>query len=152
MTEPPKRGHVAEAEIILNLWYVHDDAGFIYSLRARCYVGSGNDESDLLKLREFAEKDYVIAHPFPVPNRFHSTVVEGNVQRKIPAVHGGSLDPLGGPQALFEDAFLELDRQLPADTKLSIGKDPLVCITPLVADENDEIKSNFRRRARFDQQ
>ena len=35
-------------EIILNLWYVIDDDGLIYSLRARCYVHSGTDEEKRL--------------------------------------------------------------------------------------------------------
>ena len=38
-------------EIILNLWYVIDDEGLIYSLRARCYVHSGTDEEKLAFLR-----------------------------------------------------------------------------------------------------
>lgn len=29
------------AELILNLWYIYDDTGVVYSLRARCYFGSG---------------------------------------------------------------------------------------------------------------
>ena len=66
---------MADNEIILNLWYVHDNNGFIYSLRARCYVGSGADDEKLTLLRRFAQTDYLIAQPFPIPERFHTTIV-----------------------------------------------------------------------------
>ena len=55
-------------EIILNLWYVYDDLGFIYHLRARCYVRSGSDEEKLEFLRRCAETDYMIAQVFPIPD------------------------------------------------------------------------------------
>lgn len=51
---------MADNEIILNLRYVHDDNGFIYSLRARCYVGSGADDEKLALLRRFAQTDCLI--------------------------------------------------------------------------------------------
>jgi hypothetical protein len=140
---------LADNEIILNLWYVHDDNGFVYSLRARCYIGSGADDEKLTLLRQFAEKDYMIAQPFPIPERFHTTVVEGNTQKKVAVIHLDSLEPIGGPQVLFEDAFATLDRQLPAQTNLSIGQQPLICITPLLADDNGEIRPRFKTRREF---
>lgn len=140
---------MADNEIILNLWYVHDDNGFIYSLRARCYVGSGADDEKLAFLRRFAQTDYLIAQQFPVPERFHTTIVEGNTRKKMAVVHLESLEPIGGPQVLFEDAFTALERQLPAQTDLSIGQQPLICITPLLADDNDKIKPSFKGRMKF---
>lgn len=143
-------GVVDNTELILNLWYIYDDTGHIYSLRARCYVGSGNDEKKLELLRQFSETDYLIAQPFPVPERFHTILVrEGNVQEKVPVVHLTSLEPLGGPKVLFEDAFVALEQQLPAQTKLSISQQPLLCITPLLADENDEIKPHFTKSGKL---
>jgi hypothetical protein len=140
---------VENAELILNLWYVFDDTGLVYSLRARCYVGSGDDEAKLALLRRFAQIDYLIAQPFPVPERFHTTIVEGNTQKKVPVVHLTSLEPFGGPQVLFEEAFVALERQLPAQTDLSIGQQPLLCITPLLADDNGKIKPSFKSRTKF---
>lgn len=137
------------AEIILNLWYVHDDTGHIYSLRARCYVGSGDDESKLASLRRFAQVDYLIAQPFPVPERFHTTIVEGNSHTKLPVVHLTSIEPLGGPQVLFEEAFVALEQLLPAQTDLSIGQQPLLCITPLLAGDDGQIKPNFKGRTKI---
>jgi hypothetical protein len=140
---------LADNEIILNLWYVHDDNGFIYSLRARCYVGSGADDEKLTLLRRFAQTDYLIAQPFPIPERFHTTIVEGNTQKKAPVIHLESLEPLGGAQVLFEEAFAALERQLPAQTNLTIGQQPLICITPLLADDNGEIRPSFKARRKI---
>jgi len=131
---------VEKLEIILNLWYVYDETGFIYSLRARCYLGSGDDQEKLALIRRFAPIDYLIAQPFPVPKRFHTTIVEGDRQERLPVVSVASLEALGGPGVLFEEAFVVLEKQLPAQTQLSIGKQPLCCITPLLADANDNIK------------
>lgn len=74
----------SEPEIILNLWYVHDEAGIIYSLRARAYVGFGSDKEKLALLQSHALVDYLIATPFPVPGRFHTTVIEVEGSRKCP--------------------------------------------------------------------
>jgi hypothetical protein len=79
-----------------------------------------------------------------LPERFHTTIVEGNTQKKLPIVHLASLDPLGGPQVLFEEAFAALERQLPAQTNLSISQQPLICITPLLADDNGAIRPSFK--------
>ena len=63
------RMELSSPEIIMNLWYVIDDLGVIYSLRARCYVHSGSDEEKLAFLRSCAETDFLIAQSFPVPER-----------------------------------------------------------------------------------
>ena len=137
------------AEIILNLWYVYDDTGHIYSLRARCYVGSGSDDEKLVLLSRFAPIDYLIAQPFPIPERFHTTFVQDDTKKKLPVVHITSLESLGGPQVLFEEAYVALENQLPAQTKLGIGQQPLVCITPIFGDDEGEIGPRFSGRTRI---
>ena len=137
------------AEIILNLWYIYDDTGHIYSLRARCYVGSDSDEEKLALLRQFAPVDYLIAQPFPIPERFHTTFVEGDTKKKLPVIHITSVEPLGGHEVLFEEAFVELEKQLPAQTRLKIGQQPLLCITPLMIDDSGEIKPHFSGRTKI---
>ena len=141
---------MTNTEIILNLWYIFDDTGCVYSLRARCYVGSGDDEEKLELLHRFAHIDYLIAQPFPIPERFHTTIVEGTTSKKMPVVYLASLEALGGPQVLFEDSFIELERQLPAQTNLSICQQPLLCMTPLLVASNGEIKPKFKGRTTFD--
>lgn len=127
-------------EIILNLWYVVDDLGMIYSLRARCYVHSGTDEEKLAFLRSCAETDFLVAQPFPIPERLHATVVEGNNRQKMPVASHSTLQATDGVGVLFEEVFEQMEKQLPAQTKLSFRRDPLVCITPLLGDEHGNMR------------
>jgi hypothetical protein len=62
-------------EIIVNLWFVHDDLGAIYSLRGRAFVGTGTDEEKLALLERLSWIDYLIAQPFPIPQQFHTHFV-----------------------------------------------------------------------------
>ena len=139
---------MSNPEIILNLWYVMDDLGMIYSLRARCYVQSSSDEEKLAFLRGFAETDYFIAQPFPIPERLHTTIIEGDERRKMAVADHAALEVLGGAKS-FQEVFQEMDKQLPAQTKLSIGQDPLVCITPLLADEVGNMHPLTAQRAKL---
>jgi hypothetical protein len=139
----------SDLEIVLNLWYIYDEDGIIYSLRARCYVASGTDEEKLTLLRQFAATDYLIAQPFPIPERFHTRLLNCPEQPKLSIAAFQALQPDGGVQILFEDAFKELDKQLPMQTKLTIGSDPLVCITPLLADDNDKLHPQTERQGRL---
>jgi len=132
-----------DPEIILNLWYVYDDMGIIYSLRARAYLGFGTDEEKLAFLQQFARTDYLIAQPFPIPDRLQMKLVEGTEKRKLPVVPKQAVDALGGAYVLFEEVFLQLEKQMPAQTRLTIGKNPLVCITPLLGDNKNNILPCF---------
>src|SRR5579872_1207440 len=131
---------MSSPEIIMNLWYVIDDLGMIYSLRARCYVHSGTDEEKLGFLRGCAETDFLIAQSFPVPERLHTTVIEGENRQRMPVASHGALEATGGVGLLFEEVYQEMEKQLPAQTKLYIGRDPLVCITPLLSDEHGNMR------------
>lgn len=137
-------------EIVLNLWYVHDEDGFIYSLRARCYVASGTDEEKLSLLRESAVVDYLIAQQFPIPEQFHTKFVGTSVSKKLGVVHKSHLAGLDSPIAIFEDAFKQLNSKLPATTKLSIPQDPVAVITPLSMDENGELRPQFEGRVKIE--
>jgi hypothetical protein len=136
-------------EIILNLWYVYDNLGMIYSLLARCYVGTGTDEEKLASLHRFAHTDYLIAQHFPLPPRLHTTLVSDGAQKTLPMVSRRAVDELGGTHLLFEEVFAEMEKQLPARTRLSIGRNRLVCITPLPADEEGRIRPEYSRRERM---
>jgi len=126
-------------EIILNLWFVIDDGGLIYSLRARCYVHSGTDEEKLAFLRSFATTDFLIAQPFPIPERFHTTLVNGEREQAVPMASYGGLQAMGDFGSLFEDVFEMMGDQLPAQTKLRIEQQPIVCMTPLLGDEDGNV-------------
>jgi len=141
-----------EPEIILNLWYIFDGTGMIHSLRARPYVHSGSDEEKLAFLQRFAQTDYLIARPFRIPECFHSAVTEGKVRKKMPVMLMQILETHGGPVTaadLFDEAFREIEKDLPAQTTLSIPEGPLVCMTGLYADENGSIRPQIDGQVRF---
>jgi hypothetical protein len=142
----------SEPEIILNLWYVFDDTGMIYSLRARPYIQSGSDEEKLAFLQRSARTDYLIARPFPIPERFHSTITEGKVRKKMPVMLVQALEIHGGPVTaadLFDEAFREIEKDLPAQTTLSIPEEPLICMTGLYADDHGDIRPQIGGQMRF---
>ena len=135
-------------EIILNLWYLGDDLGMIYSLRARTYVGIGSNEEKLAFLRSRASIDYLVAQPFSIPPRFHIALVDGSVKKKVAATSVSSVDLMGGLIVLFEDAIRELEDALPAQTTLSIPQSSLFCMTPLMADSEDRLHPVTRPNSR----
>jgi len=142
-----------EPKIILNLWYVFDDTGTVYSLRARAYVQRGSDEEKLRFLQRFAETDYLIARPFPIPERFHTMVVEGRTKRKMPVMPTQLLETHGGPVTaadLFDEAFKQIEKDLPAQTRLSIPEDPLICLTGLYADDDGNVRPRIDGQVRID--
>ena len=123
-----------EEEIILNLWYVYDDKGIIYSLRIKPYVMIGSDGEKIEFLKERARHDYLVACPFPIPNEF-KTQIEG----KIYDVALIEIVNTGNAIALFEEAIQQTEKLLPMQTELSIPESPIVVITPLFADNNDKL-------------
>ena len=48
---------------------------------------------------------------------------------------------------MFEEVFVELEKQL--QTKLSIGPNPLVCITPVVGDNESRMTAVTSPQVRF---
>ena len=122
------------AEITLNLWYVVDDLGFIYSLRVRAYVGQGSDDKKLEQLRSLASIDYLIARIFSIPKKYQ---LEGQ-----PIFHKSALD-LMPTIDLFCEAIEALQADLPSQTPLNIPDKPLVCITPLLGNDNGNIRPFF---------
>jgi transcription initiation factor IIF auxiliary subunit len=123
-------------EIILNLWFVIDDEGLIYSLRARCYVHSGTDEEKLAFLQSVAETDYLIAQSFEIPERFHTTIYNEHGSDKLPVASYNGIRATVPFATLFEDVMQEMEKQIPKQTTLRIGQQPIVCMTPLLADED----------------
>jgi hypothetical protein len=127
-------------EIILNLWFVIDDEGLIYSLRARCYVHSGTDEEKLAFLQTVAGTDYLIAQSFSIPERFHTTILVGEISKKVPAATYSGIRETAPFCTLFEDAIQEMEKQIPKQTTLEIGQQPIICMTPLLGDEDGHMR------------
>lgn len=137
-------------EIILNLWYIYDDKGFVYSLRARAYIRSGTDEEKTKYLREHALTDYLIAQSFHLPLWCKTNIVGGIKKDTIPIVHIDALK-ITTPNMLnlFEDAIKELENNLPFQSRLEIPQEPLVVITPLLGDEDGNIKPHFTKTGKL---
>ena len=127
-------------EIILNLWYVIDDLNLIYSLRARSYIHSGTDEEKLTFLRSAAETDYLVAQSFEIPERFHTTITNEHGTDKLPVASYAGIRASVPFVMLFEDAILEMEKQVPKQTRLTIGQNPIVCMTPLLGDEEGNMR------------
>lgn len=134
-----------EPEIILNLWYIHDDAGFIYSLRARAYIGVGSDEEKMAMLERFANIDYLIARPFRVPERFHTDMERDGERARVPVMHSSLLNSFDSPLVVYEEAIQALEAELPAQTNLRIPHDPIMCSTALLADNSGKLYSGRRK-------
>lgn len=138
-----------DPEIILNLSYVHDDMGLIYSLRARCYLATGSDEEKLALLQRLGETDYLIAQVFPIPERFHTSFVTSDSGQRVGVVQRNALELVGGLEELFQDVYREMEKQLPAQTQMKIPQDPLVCITPLLGDDSGQVRPQYSGRMRI---
>ena len=136
-------------EVIMNLWYVRDEEGIIYSLRAKAYVANGSVEETLKFLQERARLDYLIAEPFEIPTRFHMTIRADIGGKKMPVGHVSMLQTLDSPIALFEDAIKAIEARFPAQSKISVPEDPLVCTTPLMQNANGIIKPRIMGRTQY---
>ena len=130
-----------DAEIIANLWYVIDDKGFIYSLRIQLYVGEGTDEEKLAFLKTRAYRDYLVARPFPVPNRFRTKIIEvpDGQETEYAVIHHDDAVRLGGIDQLFFEGLDILQKDLPAQTQLRIPESPMIKVTALIGDDNGQI-------------
>ncbi|MYF98364.1 hypothetical protein F4212_04420 [Candidatus Poribacteria bacterium] len=97
-------------EVIVNLWYLIDEEGLIYSLRVKTYIGTGSIKEKLEFLQQRASLDYLIAEPFEIPQRFHVRIGTGPKSEIMPIAHVTSLEVSSSPIALFEDALRLLGR------------------------------------------
>jgi len=138
-----------DREVILNLWYVQDEEGLVYSLRVKAYIDMGSDEEKMEFLRARAVCDYLIAAPFDVPADFHITMVTGNESRKMPIGHVKMFQIYGTPVAVFEEAIGEIERGFPAQSNLSIPDSPLVCVTALMLNSNGIIEPKIDERIKL---
>jgi len=137
-------------EVILNLWYVRDEEGIIYSLRAKPYVADGTDEHKLEFLQERAKLDYLIAEPFEVPVQFHMTTGALPDAKKMPVGHVMMLQKImGAPIALFEQAIKTLEARFPAQSNVQIPEDPLVCVTALMQNAKGVIEPRITGQVHY---
>jgi hypothetical protein len=130
-------------EVIVNVWYVRDEDGFVYSLRVKPYVFQGAREEKLAFLQERALLDYLIAEPFPIPEHLYYPYLEDGEIKKIAVAHMSGLATLDSPVAPFEEAFKIIEDRFPAQSEIDIPQDPIVCGTPLMQDSMGVIRPHF---------
>jgi len=136
-------------EVIVNLWFVRDEEGAIYSLRAKTYVGTGSDAKKLAFLQQRASLDYLVAEPFEIPTRFHVQIGTGRDSNVMPVAHVSMLQTLDSPIALFEDALKVIESRFPVQSQLNIPQDPLVCTTPLMQNKQGIIEPRVSGHIRY---
>jgi hypothetical protein len=136
-------------EVGVCLWYVRDQEGIIYSLRAKAYVLVGSDDEKLKFLENRAQFDYLVAEAFDVPTRFHVKVSAGRRTKRMPVGHVSLLDALETSITLFEDAIRTLEDRFPAQSDILVPKDPLVCTTPLMQNSKGVIEPRVTRQIHY---
>ena len=139
-------------EVVVNLWYVMDEEGVIYSLRAKAYVAMGSEVAKLEFLTQRALLDYLVADPFEIPQRFYigiSNLETPNRSTTLPVAHVSMLKTLDSPIALFEDALKVIEDGFPAQSQLAIPEHPLVCTTPLMQNKQGVIEPQFSSQMQF---
>ena len=122
-------------EIVFNLWYMRDEAGFIYSLRAKPYVAWGGDR-DLWRFLETREyMDYHIAREFEIPERFRVTVATPVGMKMLSATHRDGFSSKQSLVGLFADALDVLTADFPKKDTLSLTDEPAVYLTARTRDD-----------------
>jgi hypothetical protein len=128
------------AEIVCACWYVHDEDGLIYSLRAQLYIATGTESDKRAFLESRAYRDYLVARVFSIPERFHLQVLEpGGSKVTQPIAHLEALVSSGGLDQLFFEALTALNQDLPAQTRLEIPESPLLLIRALTVDAAGDV-------------
>lgn len=133
----------------MNLWYVRDEEGIIYSLRAKAYVGAGSNAEKLEFLQQRAWLDYLVAEPFEIPQRYHVQIGSGSDSKVMSVAYVSMLQTLDSPIALFEDALKVIESRMPAQSQLGIPQDPLVCTTPLMQNKQGVIEPRVSGQVRY---
>ena len=141
-------------EIIVNFWYVCDEQ-WIYHVRAKPYVCDGTEAEKLAFLQSRASLDYLIALPFDVPEVCYPVIDETsqdqqNIQWSAELKTGENRPLEVGVMRLayelpeyrnllLEQAFKKLGDSIPEQTQQTIPDEPLMCITPVMTNDDGEI-------------
>ncbi len=73
--------------------------------------------------------------------------------KKMPVMPMQALETQGGHISagdLFNEAMKQIENDLPAQTKLSIPEDPLICLTGLYADDDGSIQPRIDGQVHID--
>src|SRR5690606_11767902 len=91
-------------------------------------------------LKKHSLTDYLIAKPFPLPKyaKMRFVNLDDEEEQCLPVIHTNALIGFGGIEGLFGEVYEAMEKDLPAQSIISIPEDPLVVITPLLF-KNEEI-------------
>jgi hypothetical protein len=124
-----------EKEIILNLWYITDESGLIYSLKAKPYVHYGSDELKTNFLKERANLDFEVAKDFYLPENVHVVFPEGSLNLVPVSV----LNSDYGINQVFGKVFEGIEKELSVTCNLELPSNPLYVITALYLSEDKKV-------------
>jgi len=119
-------------EIIVNLWYLIDELGFINEVRGRMYIVGGSDDEKLRYLHNYTHTDFMISSSHKLPETIKTNFEDGTYN----VIHYKDMKISGGEGVLFGDLFNEMEKSISPTAILKFPADPLTVITPL--SENDE--------------
>lgn len=126
-------------EIILNLWYIYDDTGMCFGLRARAYIATGTEREKLDLLHLLAGSDWRSATVYPIPKQFCVVRPDGVILEGLFDLRAAGA--IGGMITLFEPAIRQIQAELPRDCRLTIPNDPLTCLTPLYMNDDSSMEA-----------
>ena len=128
-------------EIIVNLWYVMSEIGFIYEVRGRMYIVEGSDEDKLRYLHQYTHTDFMISPSHSLPKTVKTII--GEETHNI--IHYKDMKFSGGEGILFGDLFNEMEKSIPSGSILKFPADPLTVITPLGKNEDGILFPNYTK-------
>lgn len=122
-------------EIILNLWYLTDENGFIFSLKAKPYVHVGDDSSKTSFLKERANYDFEVAKDYFLDEKMKFVSPHGELN--VAPVN--LLSSEVGINQLYGRVFDEIDRELSSLSNLKLPESPLYVLTALYLSDDNQV-------------
>jgi len=128
-------------EIIVNLWYLIDELGFINEVRGRMYIVGGSDAEKLKYLHKYTHTDFIISPSHKLPETIKTNFEDGTYN----VIHYKDMKISGGEGILFGDLFNEMEKSISANSILKFPADPLTVITPLSKNDDGILAPSFTK-------
>lgn len=122
-------------EIILNLWYLTDENGLIFSLKAKPYVHLGDDKSKTEFLKERASFDFEVAKDYFLSENTKFVSPHGTLNVAPVSL----LNSAVGINQIYGGIFDQIDKELSQLSNLRLPENPLYVITALYLSEDRKV-------------
>ena len=129
-----------DKEIIINLWFVIDEQGFISEVRGRMYAIGGDDKEKLQYLHQYTDTDFMICSSHSLPKNIKTTFQDGTEN----VIHYNDMKISGGESILFESLFDDMEKSIPSNSLLKFPTNPLTVITPLSKSEYGVLSPDYK--------